>query len=291
MPNIITTEYIISHEDIKVEAWSEKNIPFEPQGWQLKMKEEMREALSKLSWSDKKELYASYYTKSDDKRKSDVENLLFYNIGSSAFKNYNGSSLCIERGGSTIPQPNNIPIPDEMSHYYKYELVEKVDFVIHQPQKTLAEWNGTTFNKIVLDKPSFFWNYIKRSNVNVVKKDHYGKFGIEVSIDTPRKKLNLTSIIKPLLDGLISAFHQQNKKNLTHEVLERLSNQIEYSTADTEKNLLEDKFNLFGKCDLVRKHGENGFKWYPADHLCDAIKIRVSHGKEHWKIDGKIFSI
>ena len=265
MPKIIKNEYIISHDDTKVEAWSKENIPFEPkEDWQKKMREEMREALrnlSKLSSPEKKELYASYYTEYVNKRqnKSDVENILLYNIGPGAFTDICGSSICIERGTSVT---TGISIP-KMPHYYKYELVNKAEFKIYEPLKMLAVWNGNEIDGEILEKQrqkqkefkaSFFWNYLKKSDVIIFDKEYHEKYGIEVAIETPHQKINLASIMKPLLDGIICAFHKQNEKSLTNELIESLSKQVGYNNEIIKKYLLDDKLNLLGECDLVRKH-------------------------------------
>jgi hypothetical protein len=285
MKTINNNEYIIIQDDLKVEAWSLKNIPFEPKNWQVKMRRDMREALKALSSSinDKKQLYASYTTKEDNKS-CDIENVLLYNIGSSVFTNICDSALCIERGsfGALI---------SEMPHHYKYELVNKADFVIHKPQSILAIWDGTPLckNDVKLSNldASFFWNYIKESRVKVFSNEYIEKekFGIEISIETPRPKINLSSIIKPLVDGVICAFHQHDgdkQNDNLHEISDKLGISQEKS-----KLLYDDELNVLGKRSLFTK----SFQWNPADDLCDAIKLKVTTGKENWKIDGKILSV
>ena len=279
----------ISYDDTKVEAWTIKNIPFESKGWQKIMKVRICEALKKLPPSDKKELYASYTT-IDDKR-CDVENILLYNIGSGAFNKICGSSLCIERGYDDA-------LTTQMPHHYKYELVDKANFVIHKPLKTLVKWQGKKLEendiKVSYLKPSFFWNYIKESRNNVeVFKENYNvgdKYGIEVFIKTPSKKINLASFIKPLLDGIICAFHKQKNDEdfRTSEklILEKLSNKIVPNDKIIDY-LFDNKYNILGERNLVTKGGNLN----PADDLCDAIKLTVSTDKKEWKIDGKIFSV
>ena len=250
------------------------------------MKEDISKALRTMSSSDKKELYASYTTV--DNKFCDVENILLYNIGSGAFTNICVSAFCIERGYGNVPNP-------QMPHQYKYELVDTADFVIHRPLKPFAEWKGNVLSandiKVSNLKASFFWNYIKKSDVKVFDNEYTDneKYGIEISIEAPHI-INLTSIIKPLLDGVICAFHQQDEKIFMTDktLLKRLSNEIGEKNSIKEY-LLDNKFNIFGKCDLVKSY-RNGIKWNPADHLCDAIKLRTSPGKS-WKIDGRIFSI
>jgi hypothetical protein len=230
--------YIISHDDTKVEVWANKDVPFEPKEWQKTMKDDIRSALKAFPSSDKKELYTSYYTIENEKYKRDVENILLYNIGSGAFTKICASTMCIERDfcGNLIPQMY------QMSHYYKYELVNKSDFVIHKPLKTLAEWDGIILSKISFDKPSFFWNYIKQSIVKVFEKEYSGKYGIEIFIETPRKELNLTSVIKPLLDGIICSFHQQ--ETITDEILENLEFVILTTESESPTLIKQSRLNI-----------------------------------------------
>ena len=81
---VSTQNYKISVEYNHVKAVSMKYIPFEPKGWQKDFRDELRKMLrSELKPVDASCLMASY--SGAGVGVSDVDNLLFYNIGSVSF--------------------------------------------------------------------------------------------------------------------------------------------------------------------------------------------------------------
>lgn len=151
----------------------------------------------------------------------------------------------------------------------------------------LADWKGLECDNVIY-KPSFFWKYFKQSSVNVFSNSYKGKFGVEAIIKSPHP-IKLTSIIKPLLDGLISAFHQHDGK-VEKDVLHALSGQTTVSEMEIQRLLYDARFNVLGKRSLVHKF-RNGVQWNPADDLCTSIKLVCDDNYGDWEVDGKIFSV
>jgi hypothetical protein len=283
--NIIQNDkYIISYSDNIVEAWSVQNIPFEPKDWQKEMRTDLRCSLEKIAPISSLGMYEKYAV--ENNAYCDVENVLLYNIGTGVFRNICNSILCLEREFSSILPP--IQVKNIMPHYYRYELISNANLKVYSPKITLAEWAGLECDKFD-EKPSFYWNYIKNSLLDIQHKDFNDKFGIEIKITAPRM-INLTSIIKPLLDGVICAFHCHDR-NTDDDILNALFSQTGISKAALENMLLDDNFNVLGKRNLIWKRGD-GIQWSPADDLCVAIKLMLDVNPSNgWGIDGKIFSI
>jgi hypothetical protein len=174
LKNIIQKDnYIISYSDNILEAWSEQSIPFESKYWQKEMRADLRRCLEKLVENSSSGMYAKYTIENDVY--CDVENILLYNIGTGIFRNICTSNLCLEREFNSISPP--IQAKNIMPHYYRYELISNADYKIYKPKKTLAEWEGLECDKFY-EKPSFYWNYIKNSLLDIQHRDFNDKFGI-----------------------------------------------------------------------------------------------------------------
>jgi hypothetical protein len=81
----------------------------------------------------------------------------------------------------------------------------------------------------------------------------------------------VASLVKPVLDGLISALHIHNG---THRdaLLPRLA-----QLGDPEQvwaQLLDPTVAVLGSRVLLRPHGQTGMAWNPADDLCTAFRVR-----------------
>ena len=280
---LVKDKYIISHNNDIIEAWSVQNIPYEPNEWQKEMRADLRLALEKFSEKISSGMYAKYATGNNSY--CDVENILLYNIGTGVFRNICSSSFCLEREFDSVLPP--IEIRNTMPHYYKYELSSNADFKVYSPKNILAEWEGLECDRFH-EKPSFYWNYIKNSLLDIQDDNFNSQFGIEVKITAPRA-INLTSIIKPLLDGLICAFHRYDG-NINDDILNVLFSQIGVDKSTLKDMLIDNNFNVLGKRNLIWKRG-NSVQWNPADDLCVAIRVMLDIRQGDWKIDGKLFSV
>lgn len=81
--------------------------------------------------------------------------------------------------------------------------------------------------------------------------------------------LNLTSIIKPLLDGLISALHCYDGNKLD-EVAARIATKL-LEPAGEVRNLLKSD-GVLGARSVPHLRGD-GLQWSPADNLLTAAEI------------------
>jgi hypothetical protein len=81
-----------------VSAWSEACLPFEPRGWQLQFRQELRDALRGLASNTERGLLAEY--DSPNEASVDVENVLLYNVGMAAFGPLVGAGVTCRRGRS-----------------------------------------------------------------------------------------------------------------------------------------------------------------------------------------------
>ena len=261
------------------------------------LKYHIYEEVQSLCVDDNNVLLASYGGKAPDKN-YDIENKLFYNIGTGAF-----SSIFKNSPKQIVFKTNDGPV-DEKSPYrylYKYEVVPS-EVVEALGRKTLiAKWNvtiGSTLPKQAEEYYLALRTAIRNSRVESQNKDEPDEnevmlcglercdetaFGIKITLTVPEsnKTTHPVSVMKHLLDGVICAFH--GEKGETAQMLQE--------KFEGEKVTCQTDWHILGDQDYLRKYG-NGFKWYPADEA-DRLQfgwIVVEQGKDNkYKMSGKIY--
>lgn len=290
--NHLTNDFEIKIvNDNFIELWSSKRLPFEPKGWLFEMKDVLKKYLKLMKKEQGKILYANY--KSLDHEFFDVENVLFYNVGSSAFTHLNLKGLVFER------QFNNAPLNSshkgkEYNHYQSYFLVNEIIESNYWKEKDiLAMWSSIPSPTLKSEtKPHDVWYKMKNSPVEILKKCSPIEYGIEIIINAPiSSKLNITTAIKPLLDGIISVFNYHNGYEID-EVAKRLSNTLNESKEKIRKLLLDKNLSLFGSRNLIQPYRET-FKWNPMDDNLLYVKVFVNYNNRfnEWTHSGKLFSL
>ena len=91
----------------------------------------------------------------------------------------------------------------------------------------------------------------------------------------PKKHRNITSLIKPLIDGLISSFHYQNSPD--HEVLDYIAKKKNASEDVAMLQLSRNDFAFLGPRNLISSY-KNGVKWNPEDEKCTKVNIKQIAG-------------
>ena len=87
----------------RVDAWSSTRLPFEPTGAMLEFRAGLRSAVAVLSADSSHALHAVYTSPLGGQ--FDVENVLIYNVGTSAFGRSAGFELVVERRLGPVPPP------------------------------------------------------------------------------------------------------------------------------------------------------------------------------------------
>lgn len=109
------TGYLVRGAPRLVEAWSATRLAFEPRGWQVAFRDDLRAATRQLEVAPSEVLHAAYG--SADRTGCDAENVLFYNVGQGAFAAAMRNGVRFERGYS-------LPADDAAvgaAHYHRYE--------------------------------------------------------------------------------------------------------------------------------------------------------------------------
>ena len=131
-------------------------------------KTELTLALKLLQPFENSFLCARYGTTDVTKKFFDIENVLFYNIGT---KNFN--ALTKQRiAFAAIPCSeiekirNQWNIPEDYSHYYEYTLLPE-PMPLPQEKTLLAEWENISFCKCTGLTPFASWNSIRSGRAHV----------------------------------------------------------------------------------------------------------------------------
>ena len=218
----------------------------------------------------------------------DVENVLFYNIGTSNFKPFAKQEVVFSAVSENeiIDMRKKYRIPDEYAHYYEYKIIEK------KKQKEfsslLAELKSIPLKCLGIT-PALIWKKIRTNENNVeiynsIDCDYGDTFSIVLEITKPKNvSFNIMTSMKPLLDGLICAFHSSE---FDENELEYFSSKLNCDKCCFENNSIDILGERKSKYLQIYR---NNVKWNPADDLCNYVDISIKDGND-WSVSGKIYS-
>ena len=264
-------------------------VPFEPKKQDARdLKEEIRKTVGQLEVGDNEVLLASY-AEGNPKRKYDLENRLFYNIGSGAFSDI----FCTypkEAAFVAASKPNN------GQYIYKYKVVSEEEIKEYLEGKTLiVKWQdipiGPKQGKD--DKPDRYYEAIRRQTDSIKimiddpKPDHIldrAPFGIKIDLTVAGSNKRLrpqpASVMKPLLDGVICAFHGEDGEKTKEAVKKRFGLEKNNNELFEASNL-----NIFGSHNYLTKSN----RWNPEDDRLQFGWIIVKREGKEYKMSGSIY--
>jgi len=272
--------YIVQSAADVVEMWSAVRLPFEPHGWQVNMRNELREALQDLRTSSGW-LHAVYRAAADGAL-VDTENVLLYNVGGTALRPLMARAVTFERSYQVPPQPPGPVLGDGQTlHYHRYSEARDTSFEFWKPGRLLGSFFDVPVDSVD-DKPAPVWKAIRDYAAPPAETATAPtRFVINVQITDTRESRpadSVVSIIKPGLDGIISAYHSHEGSDGVAEA--RRLEEAGLGTAETlQKQLLDPRWAALGPRRLVRPFGETGVQWNPADDYCVAAHVSLTTDK------------
>jgi hypothetical protein len=247
--------YSVIGTDTYVEAWSTTRLQFEPKGWLLEYRSDLRRALRSMRATRTGILYAEYAT--PDQSFADLENVLLYNLGSGCYAHLARRGIVCRRTSSA----------DDL-HRVSYVSMEPSDVAAPTGQvlaaarlaevpggSTAAHWWSAFREQLKMQGPAGAL--------------HEGEFGIRAEFGSVWSHRELAPAIKSLLDGFIAALHVHDGSGRDH-VTAALN-----AVGDGEClwNLLnESEIAILGGRRLVRPHGSK-LAWNPADERCGFFEL------------------
>lgn len=254
-------------------------LPFEAKGEALELKKQIRSQLKSFKQSGLHNLEARLITA--DKGFFDVENVLLYNVGVGRFAELDLDSVCF-----------SIDTMETSSNHKKYKYVYSIHHL--EPIKSDRILNNLLM-KFQFDmselttslKAHDYWLGFKRANIINFNQKDFDEFGLFIELHSNQQLKNLVSLIKPMLDGIISALHYQN--NVSEEVYAYLTSNLNISFEEASVYFKKNADSLLGKRRVVSKY-RNGIKWNPEDERCKEVYIvKKRNGNEGSLIRGLIY--
>lgn len=279
-----TAPAVVLSDRTRVDTWSSSCLQFEPEGWQRGWRDELAQHLREMRITGA--LYAVY--ESEAKQPVDVENVLFYNVGPSAFRHLTSRGIAFERSFSA-PTPPPHPTSEPVLHHQTYTGGIDRDWFRHwRLDQLFANWVDLPLPEVnsgVLTA-SRVWARTLATTVGP-SGPPARRFGLRIRVSGigPRP---LVSILKPLLDGVISAFHQ-HEGAIPTALVERTAVAAGLEPRVTFERLLSARQAVLGPRRVVRPTA-NRVAWNPRDDDCVACVV-TAHPDGPTRMSGEIFSV
>jgi len=275
-----------------VELWSTERLPFEPSGRAREMRDALRRTLREMPGHPDRALHAVYFSREEGF--VDAENVLIYNVGSGAFSHLCQSGLCFEWCLRAPPDPPST-FSGSPKHYHLYHVVE-LDNLRHKwgATRTLASWRDVVCPVVRSDlKPAEVWQGMKQGGISPARGTTTPpQYGVEIILQSPQTvAVNLAGVVKPLMDGVLSAFHLHDGSNMA-EVTRRVSKALGTSGQAVAKMLGDEAGAVLGETCLVRIRS-SGVQWCPADDGCvlGEIDLKTVTAGGPWSLSGRVFEV
>ena len=251
-----------------VDFWSQRCLPFPKKNEEddlVSSRKELQQAIKNLpAPEDGMILHATLQTPHVDER-FDLENKLIYNVGTGAFKQATRHGIWIER--QRINTEPSRPYVHQYRFEHPFEPATREDLLtfafelkrLNGRIKPITIWVAAVQALMELEMPS---------STHIPEE---GRFQLSIELTTPTNwSGNLAALMKPLLDGIISALHSTS--DVPDEVIFRMEKAAVENAAQLKGLLVAKGPRILGKRDLVQCWGES-FRWNPADDRCDWCRI------------------
>lgn len=213
-------------------------------------------------------LLGQYYEENTHHGIFDLENMLFYNIGSTAFKPLVETGIAFSVLDPATPLSGN----RKCCYVYQLALVQEVtaQFSSYTPA---VEWKGVALDFSIPQSPLRYWQAL-RSQQDKIKRfvlEHTVDGGFAVFIELHlRRKVSLAATIKPLLDGVICAFHGEYGFDPAAYFRQMIYPPFEHAVLEP------------------REYYRSNRGWNPADERCRLALVTVSYDAESPYFNGKL---
>lgn len=279
----------IEMTDDWLHAVSKKRIPFQPQGWKKEFRDTLRCELPKLKPPAENQCLVALYNSKTKSSFFDLENVLFYNIGAKPFQPL--AAVRIFAQNCSKPTSDECGEETEFLHQYTYKICSIEICTDFWKSRALAvEWKpvpvSASFSK---NKAIDYWRALRKNPDKIKRhcKIPEGFFGVKIKLSVPKTRgVNLPSVIKPLLDGIICAFHSADDR------LQKEAGLVADRLGISKQLLLSADYDVLGACRFIYSYRGTSVKWNPQDDCCLAFEIEVEHSDDDTcRFSGKIYKL
>lgn len=293
-PEIFSGElYRIYATEKNVIAFSRRRIPFQielaPADCQAQLmdfREKLVAAVKRLSVEKDEVLAASYHV--DPPGFFDLENVLFYNFGASIFRPLAGGGVIFADfpAKEAFGLRRQYHLPEDFCHLYCYRSLRPEPRAGARGGVTLARWEELPIFPAQGTIPVLrYWRWVKENLPRLYLAEGSWEADTAVSLELRAPEtayVNAAEQVKPMLDGIICAFHGALPEMDTASFSRRL---------DCPEEWLENSGTaLLGKRVYLRPWAKS-FQWNPADHLCREVSFLVRYGGYQWTLSGNIRAV
>ena len=288
--------FAVQREAEGILAWSTHRLPFEPfpQPWMQEFRAEIRAAIHELPVDPEKLLHAAYAAR--DEAFCDLENVLLYNVGTPQLRRLLGRGVRIERSNDPTNPSATTPLP--RSHGYWYGSIPAGCAPgFGRSGRILATLTAVPMPRPA--KPVTVWAAIREYTEPPPPLDPSAStwLGVVLLVAAPAQSAgtqlpNISELIKPLLDGVVSALHAHDGQQLG-EVTHRLVAQSAGEPDRLSAMLTDRRWAQLGTRRLLWPHGHT-VQWNPADDRCQFVEVTLdSAPTDHnqWELSGHVFEL
>lgn len=255
----------------EVNAWSELRLPFEPKGGMLQFRQQLVAAIKAMPPTCKGQLVATY-TAADRNALIDTENVLFYNVGLGCFSAHTRRGLAFERVFAAPPgQPATTSWTARHHHRYRTTPVP-ADFEHWRPVCLVAQWHDVPLATGALAHPETVWAALSRVETPERPDVPVKYYALRIRIEGVQ--LALATIVKPLIDGMVSSLHSFAGE-FPDLVVERLSRATTMDSGDVRRRLRDKRRAVLGLRRQLIRLTTNRIAWNPRDDDCVACVVEV----------------
>jgi hypothetical protein len=223
------------------------------------------------------------YSAADDGALVDTENVLLFNVGDTTLRPLLARSVTFERSYHVPPHPPENGLTERQAlHYQRYSEARDDLFGFWTPGKLLSAFSDVPVESVE-DKPAPVWKAIRECAAPPIETATAPtRFLIKVQITDTRESRPTTSlvdIVKPALDGIISAYHSHSHEGEGVAEAQRLEAAGIGTARTLQDQLLDRRWAALGARRLLWPFGKTGVQWNPADDFCVAADITLSTTK------------
>jgi hypothetical protein len=280
--------YLVGQSEGVVEAWSVERLQFEAKGWQREFRADLRSAIAALGNSTG--FLAACYASPIYDPSCDIENVLFYNVGS-GFSLTTQEGLRFERQFRAPPPPGH-PLSSPALHYHRYEVARAESSFVDWREGTLvARSPDVSLPRLSPEtKPAAVWWSMRQAAVDTYGQlDPSGWFALRLELTAPFGTASAAALIKVIVDGFVSSLHNHDG-SFADELAQRISTQIG-EPADQIAHLLRQRREApLGTKTLVYRRA-SGVQWAPDDARCVACQLVIRREAAATMLRGELHAV
>ncbi|MGE2835436.1 hypothetical protein [Mycobacterium sp. SMC-4] len=280
-----------------VAAWADDYIHFERRPpWQDALRAEIRSRCADLTPSAGEVLHAAYFGAKDSR--TDVENLVLYNIGT--FNSAGSNGIRFEHG-DVVPPPS--PDGREYPVGYTYSLASRESgFNDWRPDRELAAFGWTEVgNPRKTPSLAQIWLALSRNPCSTFgpPRGPTVPFALHLEVRPPRGQRPVWGgLVKSFFDGAICAYQAHTDMAVLPIVAQRIASVLGESPREIDELLLNQRHAVIGAVPLLVKPFGAGVQWQPSDQMCVAGELLAAPADEpgcvehaRWAIRGRLVEL